>query len=150
LAEIVLFLVIQRVFHHLSLRFILLLSLLLTVIRWLMIAWLADNLIVLVVAQLLHAASFGAFHVVGIQLTHRYFNGAIQEKGQALYSSVGYGAGGMLGGLIAGLLWDAFGAEWVFSMAALLSAIAFFVAWIWVEKNNDEDLEATGEGVSSV
>ena len=150
LAEIVLFLVIQRVFHHLSLRYILLLSLLLTVIRWLMIAWLADHLIILVVAQLLHAASFGAFHVVCIQLTHRYFKGAMQEKGQALYSSVGYGAGGMLGGLIAGLLWDAFGAEWVFSMAALLSAIAFFVAWIWVEKNNDEDLEATGEGVSSV
>lgn len=149
-AEIALFLVIQKVFHHLSLRFVLLLSLFLTVVRWLIIAWLAENLIALIFAQLLHAASFGAFHVVCIQLTHHYFKGAMQDKGQALYSSVGYGAGGMFGGLIAGLLWDEFGAEWVFTMAAFLSALAFFIAWGWVEKNNPEGLEATGEGVSSV
>jgi len=149
-AEIALFIVIQKVFHHISLRFVLLLSIFLTVFRWLIIAWLAESVVALISAQVLHAASFGAFHVVCIQLTHHYFKGATQDKGQALYSSVGYGAGGMFGGLMAGFLWDGFGAEWVFTMASFLSAVALFVAWRWVEKDNPEDLEATGEGVSSV
>jgi len=149
-AEIALFIVIQKVFHHISLRFVLLLSIFLTVFRWLIIAWLAESVVALISAQVLHAASFGAFHVVCIQLTHHYFKGATQDKGQALYSSVGYGAGGIFGGLMAGFLWDGFGAEWVFTMASFLSAVALFVAWRWVEKDNPEDLEATGEGVSSV
>lgn len=150
LAEIALFIVIQKVLHHVSLRRVLLLSIFLTVIRWLIIAWLSETVSALILAQVLHAASFGAFHVVCIQLTHHYFNGATQDKGQALYSSVGYGAGGMFGGLAAGFLWDGFGSEWVFTIASLLSLIAFFVAWIWVEKNNPEDLQATGESVSSI
>jgi PPP family 3-phenylpropionic acid transporter len=56
----------------------------------------------------------------------------------------------MFGGLVAGFLWDGFGSEWVFTIASLLSLIAFFVAWRWVEKNNPEDLQATGESVSSI
>jgi len=150
LAEIVLFIAIQRVFQHISLRSVLLFSILLTVIRWLIIAWLAESLTALIIAQVLHAASFGAFHVVCIQLTHHYFKGATQDKGQALYASIGYGAGGMFGGLIAGFLWDEFGAAWVFTMASLLASVALLVAWNWVEKNNPDDLQTTGEGVSSV
>jgi len=149
LAEIIIFVVIQRFFHHVSLRLVLLLSVFLTVIRWLLIGWLADSLPVLLVAQVLHAASFGAFHVVGIQLTHRYFQGGTQDKGQALYSSVGFGAGGMFGSLISGFLWDSLGQAYVFTIAALLSAVAFYIAWVWVDKDDDENLRMTGDGVSA-
>ena len=150
LAEITLFIIIQRVFKHLSLRSVLLFSIFLTVIRWLLIAWLCENLPALLIAQLLHAASFGAFHVVCIQLTHRYFQGAIHDKGQALYSSIGYGAGGMFGGLMAGLLWDSIGSNWVFSIASVLSVIAFWIAWKWLEKNDEDELHALGDGISSI
>lgn len=148
-AEVVLFIVIQRLFKHMSLYFVLVVSIVLTIIRWLMIGWLADNLFVLLAAQLLHAASFGAFHVVTIQLTHRYFQGAVHDKGQALYSSVGFGAGGMFGGLVAGLLWDGLGSAWVFSSAAIFSALALWVACLWIEKDSGEELHASGDGVSS-
>ncbi|MBL4744435.1 MAG: MFS transporter [Cycloclasticus sp.] len=150
LAEILLFMIIQHVFKHLSLRFVLLISILLTSIRWLMIGWLADSIVALLIAQLLHAATFGSFHVVCIQLTHRYFQGAAQDKGQALYSSIGYGAGGMCGGLIAGGLWDSYGGAWVFTISSLLSFIALWVAWFWIGQNNNDDLHASGEGVSSL
>ena len=98
IAEIVLFVIIKHVFKRVSLRLVMLMSIFLTMIRWLMIGWLSNNLLAILIAQLLHAASFGAFHVVCIQLTHDYFKGQQQDKGQALYSGVGYGAGGMLGG----------------------------------------------------
>ncbi|ORU93344.1 MAG: MFS transporter [Cycloclasticus sp. symbiont of Bathymodiolus heckerae] len=150
IAEIVMFIVIQRFFHHVSLRVVLLLSIFFTVIRWLLIAWSADSLPILLVAQVLHAASFGAFHVACIQLTHRYFHGSAQEKGQALYSSVGYGAGGMFGSLISGLLWDDFGGEWVFTIASALSVVALYITWVWIEKDSADNLHASGDGVSSV
>jgi PPP family 3-phenylpropionic acid transporter len=150
LAEIALFIVIQRVFKHVSLHSVLMLSVFLTVIRWLMIAWFSESLLVLLLAQLLHAASFGAFHVVCIQLAHRYFQGTAHDKGQALYSSVGYGAGGMVGGLMAGLLWDDFGAAWVFTAASILSALALWITWKWLERNDLDELRASGEGVSSI
>ncbi|PCI67761.1 MAG: MFS transporter [Piscirickettsiaceae bacterium] len=150
LAEIILFIVIKRVFKLVSLYFVLMLSIFLTVVRWLMIAWFSDSLMVLLIAQLLHAASFGAFHVVCIQLTHNYFKGSAHDKGQALYSSIGYGAGGMFGGLMAGLLWDDLGANWVFTMASLFSVIALAVAWKWVERNSNDGLDKSGDGVSPI
>lgn len=149
-AEIVLFMAIHRVFTHISLRVVLLLSIFLTAVRWLMVAWLADSLVVLLIAQLLHAASFGAFHVVCIQLTHQYFSGVHQDQGQALYSSIGFGAGGMLGGLMAGFLWSYAGEGWVFTLASLMSVLAFFIVWKFLSHAHLEELHATGEGVSSI
>jgi len=149
-AEIILFIAIHRVFTHISLRVVLLLSIFLTAVRWLLVAWLADSLVVLLIAQLLHAASFGAFHVVCIQLTHQYFPGVHQDQGQALYSSIGFGAGGMLGGLMAGFLWSYGGEGWVFTLASLMSVLAFFIVWKFLSHAHFEELHATGDGVSSI
>ena len=59
-------------------------------------------LAVLLVAQCLHAASFGLYHAVAVQCVHGCFRGALQGRGQALYSSVGFGVGGALGSFGAG------------------------------------------------
>jgi len=135
-AEIALFLVMHHLSRRFSIRNILLISIVLTVIRWILIAWLVDNIVVLVIAQIFHAASFGAFHVVAIQLVNQYFVGQNQGRGQALYSSVGYGLGGMCGSLMAGYLWLTLSASWVFTIAALLSFLALLIAWVYVAKNN--------------
>ena len=135
-AEIALFLVMHHLSKRFSLRNILLLSLVLTVVRWLLIAWLVNNIFALVIAQIFHAASFGAFHVVAIQLVNQYFVGQNQGRGQALYSSIGYGLGGMCGSLMAGYLWLTLSASWVFSIAAVLSFLALLVAWVYIAKNN--------------
>lgn len=150
LAEIGLFLVMWRIFMRVTLHLALVLSLSLTIIRWLLIAWFSDSLFALLLAQILHAASYGAFHVICIQLTHRYFQGALHGKGQALYSSVGYGAGSMFGGLMAGVLWDDLGAAWVFSIAAFLSALALLITWLWVERNNADPLPVSGGAVDPI
>ncbi|MBV1952430.1 MAG: MFS transporter [Cycloclasticus sp.] len=150
LAEIALFILFKRVFTHVSLRFVLLLSILLTVLRWLVLAYLSNHLYFIMLAQLLHAASFGAFHVVCIELTHQHFKGRNLEQGQALYSSIGFGAGGMCGGLAAGVMWDKLGEVWVFGGAALLSFIAFWIAWVWIERGQSDELHPNGDGVSSI
>lgn len=78
----------------------------------------------------MHAASFGVFHAVAITLIHRFFTGRHQGRGQALYSSLGFGAGGAVGSLYAGYLWGAAGggAGAAFVTAAALAATALLIA----------------------
>ncbi|MHB1175605.1 MAG: MFS transporter, partial [Sulfuriferula sp.] len=81
-------------------------------------------------AQVLHAATFGAFHASAVALIHHYFRGRHQARGQGIYSSLAFGAGGTLGGLYAGVIWDSLGAQWTFAIAAGFAALGFgLVAW---------------------
>jgi PPP family 3-phenylpropionic acid transporter len=135
-AEIVLFIFMARLLKRFSLRVILLLSIGLSVMRWLMIAWGANYFEILLFAQLLHAATFGASHAAAIHLVHKYFGHRHQGKGQALYSSLSFGLGGMAGSLLSGYYWELLGAQFVYSMAAFCCVVAFVIAYIWVGREN--------------
>ena len=83
----------------------------------------------MLLAQCLHAATFGVYHAAAIQLIHTYFKGKHQGKGQALYSSLSFGAGGALGSFYSGYVYEYFGALQMFVIAAAISLLAFFIAW---------------------
>ncbi|HUL11448.1 MAG TPA: MFS transporter [Methylococcaceae bacterium] len=138
LAEIVLFVFLHRLLQRSSLRGILLVSIGLGVLRWLIIAWFVQELVLVAFAQVLHAATFGASHVAAIHLVHRYFAGPHHGKGQALYSSLSYGLGGMLGSYYSGALWDSQGPVWIYSAAAGVSLLALLIVWGWVDKQPGE------------
>ncbi|MFZ2171528.1 MAG: MFS transporter [Methylococcaceae bacterium] len=144
LAEIVLFMYMRRLLKSCTLRAILLFSLLLATGRWLLIGWCADYLGLLMLAQFLHAATFGGAHVVAIHLVHSYFGLQHQGKGQALYSSFSYGLGGMLGSLYSGYYWELMGSRFVYSMAAVCCSFAFVIAYIWVGRENAQNTVALG------
>ncbi|NIP71869.1 MAG: MFS transporter [Gammaproteobacteria bacterium] len=128
-AEIGLFVVMHRLLPRLGSRRLLLIALSITTLRWLLIGAFPERLGVLVFAQTLHAASFGVVHAVAIHLIHRFFTGPHQGKGQALYSSTSFGAGGAVGSLYAGYLWSDAGPVAAFAAAALFSAGAFALTW---------------------
>jgi len=129
IAEIVVFMLMVRLLPRFGARKLFLAALLLTSLRWLIIAAFVDNLSVLLFAQLLHAASFGIVHAVAIHLIHIYFKGRHQGKGQALYSSLSFGAGGAAGSLLGGWLWAVSGPQSMFVTAAGISLLAWAVAW---------------------
>lgn len=133
-AEILVFIWMFGLLKYLGLRVLLLGSLALSMLRWLMIAYGVDSLAIIIAAQLLHGASFGVAHVVAIQLLHRYFGGGHQSKGQALYSSLSFGLGGMLGSFYSGYCWDTLGGGLVFVIAALASGVALLIAFIGVAR----------------
>lgn len=133
-AEIVVFIWMHALQHYLGLRNLLLGSLALSVVRWLTIAYAVDSLPAIIAAQLLHAASFGVAHVVAIQLLHQYFGKGHQSKGQALYSSLSFGVGGMLGSFYSGYLWDQIGGSLVYVIAALACGLALLLAFIGVAR----------------
>lgn len=123
LAEVGLFLLMHRLLWRVSIPWILLGSLVLASLRWLMIGTVGDSLILLALAQVLHAASFGSFHAASIAWVHRQFGPALGGQGQALYSSLGFGAGWAAGAWLSGLLWQQWGAN-LFFAAALAAALA--------------------------
>jgi len=81
-----------------------------------------------VAAQLLHAATFAAHHSASIMAMQRWFSGALQGRGQALFVSIAYGAGGTLGGLFMAACWDRIAPEAAYYAAAGLSAAGMLAA----------------------
>jgi len=128
--EVLVFLWMPRLTKRFGLRQILLWSFALATLRFLMIGWGVGVLAVVVLAQTLHAASFGSYHAAAVALTHRYFRGRHQAKGQGLYTSVSFGLGGTLGGLASGYAWESMGPGWAFSLSAMCALMGFGVlAW---------------------
>jgi PPP family 3-phenylpropionic acid transporter len=80
-------------------------------------------------AQLLHAATFGLFHAASVAAVQRVFPEGAQGRGQTLFSSVAYGAGGATGMLLAGWGWEAAGPGLAFSLAALAGLAGAYFAY---------------------
>ena len=133
IAEVIVFLFMYKIVPRFGLRFMLISSLILAAVRWLLIGWFVDYIVVMIIAQLLHAATFGIYHAAAIQLFNKYFTGRHQGRGQALYSSMSFGLGGAVGALISGYTWETVGAGISFTIAAGLSVIAGFVAWRYIK-----------------
>ncbi len=133
-AEIGVFLKMHGWLPRFGARRLLLIATLLTALRWILIALFVEQLWIMIVAQTLHAASFGVYHAVAIHLTHQLFTGRHQGRGQALYSSLSFGAGGAVGSLAAGYLWEGVGAQWLYVAAAATAAVAGLITWWGIER----------------
>jgi PPP family 3-phenylpropionic acid transporter len=92
-------------------------------------AGLADWVAALIVAQWLHALSFAAHHTTCIAVVSRRFPGRLRGRGQALFTVIGYGFGGVLGVLAGGAVAQQFGYRAMFGVAALLAVAGSFCAW---------------------
>lgn len=124
IAEIVLFVWLPQLMRRWRLDQILVACFGFAIVRFLLIAWGVDSLSILLVAQLMHAMTFGAFHAAGVAATHRVFGGEMRSRGQALYSSLGYGAGGAIGTLAAGYAWESLGGAMTFTLSAVAALVA--------------------------
>jgi PPP family 3-phenylpropionic acid transporter len=129
-AEIGVFLAWPRLARRWSLRTLLVASFLCAAARFAAIGWGTHVLVLLVAAQLLHAASFGVFHAASVAAVHRLFTGRLQARGQALYSSLSHGLGGGAGLLIAGWSWETLGAGASFTVSSAFALLgAALVTW---------------------
>jgi MFS transporter, PPP family, 3-phenylpropionic acid transporter len=102
---------------------------LVTVLRFAGLALGAGVWPLLVLLQLLHALTFGAQHAACISLVNRHFRGALRGRGQALYTTLGYGLSGVLGGVAGGAVVERGGFAAVFGAAALTGLVATVCCW---------------------
>ena len=139
-AEIVFFFYQAPIFRRLGTRKLMLASLGIAVLRFIMIANVDGGqlgLLVLLIAQILHAATFGVHHSSSVMQLQRWFGGQLQARGQALFTSISYGFGGTVGGVLMGVCWESGGAHAVFLAAAAMAALALIAAQLsfyWQDK----------------
>jgi len=133
--EIGFFFVQGRIFARFDPFRLLAASFALAALRFALIAEAADVIVLLVVAQMLHAATFAVHHSASILTLQRWFHGRATARGQALYVSIGYGVGGTAGSLLAAWLWSAYGA----SAAFLSSSVAALLGWLAVRRARVHD-----------
>jgi PPP family 3-phenylpropionic acid transporter len=125
LSEVIFFYFQSYFYARFTTKNILLVAYLIATIRFALIAYLPE-LIVLVLAQIMHAATFGAHHSASIKMLQTWFKGPLQARGQALYTTVSYGIGGTVGGLVAGWVWEYLAPAHVFGLAALSSFLGYW------------------------
>jgi PPP family 3-phenylpropionic acid transporter len=128
-AEVAVFAFMPRMMRAWSLRGILSASFALAVIRFLLIGWCADIPWALVLAQLMHGATFGAYHAAAVAALNRWFSSRQQARAQAIYGSISFGAGGMVGGLVSGQAWDSLGPGLTYSLGSAFAAVGLLLVW---------------------
>jgi PPP family 3-phenylpropionic acid transporter len=99
------------------------------VVRMVMTTWWADLVLVLWLAQMLHAITFASHHTVCISILSKHFPGRLRGRGQALYASIGYGIPGVLGALLGGVLSESFGLNSIYSASLAVAVVACLCAW---------------------
>lgn len=136
IAEILVFVMMPRLAAGVSLKSILLACFALAIARFLVIGWFVDSVALVVFAQVLHGATFGAHHAATLAALNRWFPRQQQGRIQAIYGSLSFGAGGMLGAVLAGQSWQALGAGVTYSIAAGFALIGLVVTQSGMPREN--------------
>ena len=99
----------------------------------------------IVLAQLLHGLTFGAYHAAAIAAINRWFPGRSQARGQALYSSVSFGAGGLVGSLLSGWTWERWGAGPTYALSSTFALVGLLFVALWVHRADFDEVGEVGE-----
>jgi MFS transporter, PPP family, 3-phenylpropionic acid transporter len=97
-------------------------------LRFAATAWGGAIAVVLVLAQMTHAITFAAHHAACIERVNALFPGRLRGRGQALYTTLGYGVSGVLGGVGGGWLISHMGFAAVFWASTICGLLAFVCA----------------------
>jgi len=107
--------------------------LLLAALRWAGTA-LTDSWWLLIPLQLLHAATFAAFHIVAVTMVGRWAGGRRHASAQGWYSAMGFGLGGTLGIMGSGWIVAQSGFVMAFWLCAGIALLAVPAAWLMMRE----------------
>ena len=119
-AEILVMIKSDKIFDRFSLENVLFLSFLAAAVRW-MILFFAGSTVIILVSQILHAVTYGAFHMASILYIDRLAPGQAKTLGQAVNNALTYGLGLMVGFFINGYVYEITGSYTLFLMSALIA-----------------------------
>ncbi|HLP82615.1 MAG TPA: MFS transporter [Nitrosomonas sp.] len=137
MCEIGIFFLMPWLMRCFSLKHILMFSFLCATLRFVLIGQCIEWPVVIVFAQILHAATYGAHHVSAMMVIHHFFRGRHQATGQAIYTCMAYGIGGALGAVSSGYTWDWLGPGATFLISAS-AALAGLVLTALKMKSSDQ------------
>ena len=145
LAEIIMFMFAPRLMGRYGVKTLLIVSIGFTAVRWLLMAFGAQYLVLLSISQLLHAFTFGLVHAASIQFVHQRFDIRHRSKGQALYASLSFGVGGALGTWLCGYIWGDGSNAWLSWAVAGACAGLSMIAVILIPKRQPAEDKALSQ-----
>jgi len=122
-AEILVMIKSDKLFDRFTLENVLFFSFLVAAARW-MILFFAGSTVVILVSQILHAVTYGTFHMASILYIDRLAPGQAKTLGQAVNNALTYGLGLMVGFFVNGYVYEITGSHTLFLMSALIALAA--------------------------
>jgi PPP family 3-phenylpropionic acid transporter len=119
-AEILVMIKSDKIFSRFSLENVLFFSFLVAAVRWI-ILFFADSSAVILLSQLLHAVTYGTFHMASILYIDHLTPDKAKTLGQAVNNGLTYGLGLMVGFFINGYVYEITGSSTLFLMSALIA-----------------------------
>ena len=112
-AEIIVMIHSGRLFKRFSLETVMVFSFTIAAMRWFLLAF-VDSGPVILLTQVLHAFTYGAFHMASILYVDALSSEASKTLGQAVNNAVSYGLGLMAGFFLSGYLYESIGSHALF------------------------------------
>ena len=112
-AEIIVMMHSGRLFKRFSLETVMIFSFSIAAMRWFLLAF-VDSGSVILITQVLHAFTYGAFHMASILYVDALSSEASKTLGQAVNNAVSYGLGLMAGFFLSGYLYETIGSHALF------------------------------------
>ena len=131
-AEIVVMVQSDRIFGRFSIESILIFSFMAAALRW-FILYSASSAAAILLSQILHAATYGAFHIGSILYIDRLTPEKAKTLGQAVNNAISYGLGMMVGFFFNGYLYEIIGSFNLFLIScqiALFGGLFFWGFWL--------------------
>lgn len=143
IAEVVVMINSPRLFARLSFKRVLAISFAVAAMRW-GILYAAQSALLILASQLLHAVTYGAFHMAGILYMDQLAPAADKTLGQALNNAVTYGLGLSVGFFVSGALYRAGNSAplFLFSAAVALAGGLLFAGFHWAASSGKSETAA--------
>ena len=127
-AEIIVMLQSEKIFRRFSMEHVLIFSLCIAVVRWL-ILFFAESGPLILMSQVLHAVTYGSFHMASILYIDRMSPEDAKTLGQSVNNALTYGLGLMVGFFLNGYLYEITGSYPLFLMSAGVAALSAALFW---------------------
>jgi len=130
-----------KLIKHFGTHSLIAFALAVAVIRWL-VFYFTTTIAWIIFGQILHAVTYGVFHVAGIVYVDQLSPQGRKTMGQAVNNAVTYGLGLTVGFYLNGWLFSLFGSRFLFGVAAVTAATAG--GWFWLFAGQAGLSEKTG------
>ena len=141
-AEIIVMIHSERLFKRFALETVMVFSFSIAALRWYLLA-VIDNGPLILITQVLHAFTYGAFHMASILYVDALSSEASKTLGQAVNNAVSYGLGLMAGFFLSGYLYETIGSRALFMTSggiALFGGLIMTLYRIGFENRQKESL----------
>jgi len=127
-AEILVMLRSGQIFNRFSIKAVLIFSFMVAALRWL-ILFFAQSAVAILLSQLLHAVTYGTFHIASILYIDHLAPNKAKTLGQAVNNAISYGLGLMVGFFFNGYLYERIGSFALFLISGLIALCGGLLFW---------------------